>query len=175
LGVITQKFTIPKLVKKEKKDIVENITSEKFDELVKESELLIDENHTIFKRLSDIDVMLLDINKHLAEAKDEREWFNRDTIQRLNMMSEEIRKTNLIALEASVYTDGPILGRMYNFIAYLKLGGNGNCLDFACKNLILNNKSIWKSLYQQINDTSNVLNKELYSASLEQIRTSVFL
>jgi len=172
-GIITRKIVIPRMIKKEEKDVVTSLTKEKFDELVKESEIITGDNHTIFQRLNRIDTALNDINKYLVDAKNEREWFNRDAIARFTTMSEEIRKDKLIALAASVYTAGPPLGRMHNFIAYIKLGGNGNCLDFACQNLILPNKELWKSLYEQINDFSNVTNKELYMANLDEIKKKV--
>ena len=172
-GIITRKIVIPSLIKKEKKEVIAELTKEKFDELVKESEIITGDNHTIFHRLNNIDGALNDINKYLVDAKNEREWFNRDTISRFGVMSEEIKKNTLIGLENSVYTDGPPLGRMLNFITYIKLGGDGNCLDFACIHLILPHKELWKSLHQQINDYSNVANKELYMASLEEIKKKV--
>ena len=172
-GIITQKIVIPRMIKKEETEAVASITKEKFNELVKESEILTGESNTVFQRLNTIDAALTDINKYLVDAKNEREWFNRDTISRLNVMTSEMRKINLVALEASVYADGPVLTRMCNFIAYMKLGGNGNCLDFACTNLILHNKELWKSLFQQINDLSNVVNKELYLANLDEIKKRV--
>jgi len=55
----------------------------------------------------------------------------------------------------------------------MKLGGDGNCLDYACDNLILPNPKLWKSLHQQINDLSNVVNREMYLASLDEIKKKV--
>jgi hypothetical protein len=122
-----------------------------------------------------------EIEASLAEAKKEREWFNNNTVERLNAISgharsavEQQQALSKYTLIAVIYNQSiPPLIRMECLISYLKRGWNGNCLEFAVDDLIMPNKELWQSLFVQVNDDSEVSDKEQYDEAIDFIKKKI--
>jgi hypothetical protein len=165
---------MPKLIKRESKDVVATISREEVQKVITENELLLGESNTFFRRLDNIETALID-------AKKEREFYNNTISERFTVMSDRVQvismkleETSTHALEVGIYdSNSPPLRRMIKLISYIKRGKNGNCLNFAIKDLLLPNKELWQSLFDLLNDLSDVTNMEAYQASLKKIKESV--
>jgi hypothetical protein len=174
VGFVVLRLIMPKLIKRESQDVVSTISREEVQKVIAENELLLGENNAFFRRLDNIEAALID-------AKKEREFYNNTISERFTVVSDRIQaislkleETSLHALEVGIYdSNSPSLRRMIKLISYIKRGADGNCLNFAIKDLILPNKELWQSLFELLNDFSDVTNKEAYLASLEKIKKTV--
>ena len=166
---------LPKLIKKENKEVIKTVTKEEFDKLVTENEIVVNENNTIFKRFDHIEAALTDAVK-------QREWFNNSNMERLNKMSEQIQaltekilEASLNALAANIYnTSCPTLTKMYCLVAFIKLGGNGEVLEFAIKDFLLANRTWWLSVYRkELENFKGAVNMEKYQDTLKYLKERI--
>ena len=63
--------------------------------------------------------------------------------------------------------------RLLAFKEYIKNGGNGNCKNYAIKDLIVNNRELWLSVLNNDNLDDYESNKNHYLKTLTEIEKSL--
>ena len=93
-------------------------------------------------------------------------------LQKLDHLDKHFDKITRLVLENNVYTENmPLLIRLSSFKEFIKLGGNGNCKNYAMSNLILQNKELWQSIVDAKNSPEIVQEEEnYYTNTLSEIK-----
>ena len=92
----------------------------------------------------------------------------------LRTMFPKLQSTYIQTLKNTIYSDCPNLERLIAFKEYIKHGGNGNCKNFAIKNLILPNKELWQSILNNDKLENFSDDKNHYNSIINEIGKRVF-
>ena len=131
--------------------------------------------------IREIFTKLESIDHSLADAKSDRDWFNSNTIERMDNTTNSIE---ILKIQVDTALRAALLGniydrrihsheRMLNLLAYLKIGGDGNCLNDAIQDLILPDPELWNSVLAQPNAYTNILDEKHFCESLETIKNAI--
>ena len=111
---------------------------------------------------------------YLHEIKSEA--LNRQTSEKLNMVSEKLNKTfiemeemYLSLLRTKIRSNLPAKEIMADFIEYIKNGGDGLTTEYVLMNIILPNRNEWLSFFTEPQDLSKIRYLEHYKNKLDFI------
>jgi len=129
-----------------------------------ETNALVKETSNRLEKLETAVCKISDINKKIDDIIDDR-----------IIQSNKLDTVYKDVLSLRVYDENsPILDRLEAFNEYIKLGGNGNCKDYAKTNLILKNKELWKNILKK--EKVEIIDlKEYYKDSLLEIKKNVLI
>jgi hypothetical protein len=173
--VFLRLISMPKLVKKETKGTVETITREEVNNLMSKEGCLIAENEAFVRRLENIEIALVDIEKNMTA-------FQNTVVERFNTMSatmqnisHKLMKTSEGTLENMLFTDSPKLSMYKRLKAYRRLiamGKNGRIRNKGL-NLILENKETWLDVLDSELDIE-IINQKYFDSVMEDIENRIF-
>jgi hypothetical protein len=170
-------ISMPKLVKKETKGTVENITREEVNHLMSKEGYLMAENEAFVRRLENIETTLVDIEKKM-------EAFNNTVVERFNAMSvtmqnisNKLMKISKGTLENMLLTNNPkqsISDRLMAFSRLIAMAPYSNIrAEEEGIQLALENKQTWIDVYESELDVE-IVNKEYYESVMNDIVRRIY-
>jgi hypothetical protein len=101
----------------------------------------------------------------ISLSKKDIKWFK----PRVDDIIKEVQSNRRYTLLSLIYSDAPVLSRMYALMEYIKLGFNHEAIEWSAKDFIVSNKVLWWSV---VNETKAAPIKDLenYKTCIEKIK-----
>jgi len=101
----------------------------------------------------------------IALSKNNSKWFK----PKIEVLVKEVQKNRKFSLLSLIYSEAPILSRMYALLEYIKLGFNHEAIEWSANDFIIHNQQLWWTAVNETKD-EEIKDAENYKDCMNRIK-----
>jgi hypothetical protein len=101
----------------------------------------------------------------ISLSKKDIKWFN----PKVDDIIKEVQLNRRYSLLSLIYSNAPVLSRMYALLEYIKLGFNHEAIEWSVIDFIIYNQQLWWTAVNEDKDTP-IKDMENYKICMNRIR-----